>query len=38
MMLDERDDLEDDEGEEFSELEAFCLHCIGQRRQEGREK
>lgn len=38
MILDERDDLVDDEGEGFSELDAFCICCIVQRRQEAKEK
>lgn len=35
MIVDEREDLEDDEKEEFSEHESFCLYLIGQCRQEG---
>lgn len=35
LTLDEREDLEDDEKEEFSEYESFFLYLIGQCRQEG---
>lgn len=35
LTLDEREDLEDDEKEEFSEYESFFLYLIGQCRREG---
>lgn len=35
LTLDEREDLEDDEKEEFSECESFFPYLIGQCRREG---